>query len=261
MGQLLLSRKQRKLIGSLRRRKGRQEHGLFLVEGVRGAEACLGAGWAWSLAVVAPESLRATPRGGALLRRLAAVGEPVVECSEAELRGLAPTQSPQGVLLAAALQPARLDSLVPPEGAVCLVLDGVQDPGNVGTLIRTAHALGGFAAIALAGTADPWAPKAARAAAGALFHLPVVSAAGPEAFDWLRPGFEILGADAAGAPLERAPRERRPRALVLGNEGAGLSEAARSWCGRIVSIPVVPSAESLNVAVAGALLLDRLLHD
>lgn len=250
----------KKLIRSLRRRKGRDEHGLFLVEGVRGVQACLDAGWEWRVAAVAP-GLERVPGGAALAARLRASGGRVIEATDGELARLADTRTPQGVLLAAAVRRLRPADLAPPARAVVLVLDAVQDPGNVGTLLRTAHALGAFAAVTLPATADPWGPKAARAAAGALFHLPVASATWPEARAWLTDhGFRILGADVEGEPLGRAaPRDPRA-ALVLGNEGAGLSDAVRGACDRIVAVPIAAGAESLNAAVAGALLLDRWLH-
>lgn len=256
---MVITREAKKLIRSLHRRKGREAQGLFLVEGVRGVGACLEAAWPWDLAVVAP-SLGHTAAGAALAARLRAAGR-VMESDDRELAALAATRTPQGVLLAAALRPARLAELEPPEDAVAVLLDAIQDPGNVGTLVRTAHALGAYAVLALTGTADPFGPKAARAAAGALFHLPVPATSWEAARDWLRRhGFEVWGADAGGEPWPRG-RARPPRvALALGNEGAGLSEAVRSACDRIVSVPIAAGAESLNAAAAGAILLDRLLH-
>jgi TrmH family RNA methyltransferase len=256
---LLLSRAQKKLIRSLHRRKGREAHGLFLVEGVRAVEACLDAHWPWRFAVLGP-ALDRTPRGAALRARLAASGAPAYEVArDEEFGGLAATERPQGVLLVAEWRPGRLEDWAPPPAAVLLVLEAVQDPGNVGTLLRAAHGLGAWAAAVTPGTADPWAPKAARAAGAALFHLPVARAALGAVLDWCRRhGFRILGADAEGEPLGRGEERGRRVALLLGNEGSGLTPAARAACDRVVAVPIAPTAESLNVAVAGALLLDRL---
>jgi TrmH family RNA methyltransferase len=253
---LVISSEARKLIRSLHRRKGREAHGLFLVEGPRGVAACLDARRPWHLAVVSP-SLGRTPAGVALAARLRAAGR-VLDADDRELARLADTETPQGVLLVARWEPARLEAWSPPPEAVVVVLDGIQDPGNVGTLVRAAHALGALAVVALPGTADPWSPKAVRAAAGAILRLPVAAAAWEETRDWLRRhGFEVWGAGAEGEPLPRGgPRPPRA-ALVLGNEGAGLSDAVRAACDRIVSVPIGPAAESLNAAVAGAILLDR----
>lgn len=259
MIQALLTRAEEKLIRSLHRRKGRERHGLFLVEGVRAVEACLDSGWPWRLAVVTP-ALEETERGARLSARLRESRRTVVRCGDERFSRIAATQTPQGVLLAAELRRAESAHLSPPEHPVCLVLDAVQDPGNVGTLIRSAHALGCFAVFALPGTADPWGPKTVRATAGGVFHLPIATVSWAEARAWLREHrFEILGADVGGEPFRRDGRRAGPEALVLGNEGAGLSQDVRRECDRIVSVPIAPTAESLNVAVAGAILLDRLI--
>ncbi len=117
-------------------------------------------------------------------------------------------------------------------------------------------------AVALPGTVDPWNPKAARASAGALFHLAVSQEPWPEVRAWLRRhDFLILCADAAGEPVPRPGQATRRFALVLGNEPFGLSEEVRSGCDRTVAIGLARGLDSLNVAIAGALLLDRLLAE
>jgi TrmH family RNA methyltransferase len=136
------------------------------------------------------------------------------------------------------------------------MLDAVQDPGNFGTLVRSAEALGAAGVIALPGTVDPWNPKAVRAAVGSTFRLPVVGSSWETAAEWLRrEGFGILGADAGGGPV---PASVRRAALVVGNEGAGLSAAVRAGMDGLVGIPLRGRAESLNVAAAAAILLYEL---
>jgi TrmH family RNA methyltransferase len=148
-------------------------------------------------------------------------------------------------------------SLADVEGKRLVVLDAVQDPGNVGTLIRAADALGASAVVVLPGTADPWSPKCVRAAAGASFRLPVVDASVRELTDWCRSrGVPLLAAAASGDPAPRAAAARDV-AVVLGNEGAGVSEAVRAVCDGSVAIPQRGPADSLNVATAGAILMDR----
>ena len=144
-------------------------------------------------------------------------------------------------------------------GAVVLVLDGVQDPGNVGTILRTTFALGGSGVIALKGTAELYSPKVLRGSMGALFRLPAVSADHAEFGEWAAAqGVELWVADAQGAPVETAaggPSRRRPIALALGSEGAGVSPTLAALAVRRVGIPLLPGAESLNVAVAAGILL------
>jgi TrmH family RNA methyltransferase len=142
-----------------------------------------------------------------------------------------------------------------------LALDGVQDPGNFGALVRSARAFGSDLILAMTGTVDPWNPKAVRAAAGASFHVHIASLATETALSWLRSsGFAILAADARGAPIDRIPRPDRV-ALVVGNEGAGVGEVVHSTADARVAVPIEPSAESLNVAVAAGILLYALTRE
>ena len=250
----------RRLLRSLRQRKAREAEGLFLVEGVRAVEDLLASPLPVQLAV-ASSSLGDTPRGRALLSALDARGVAVRETGERELAALADTETPQGILAVAPIPSAGVDALRMdgPDPAVVLVLDAVQDPGNFGTLARTAEALGAAGLVALPGTVDPWNPKSVRASMGSTFRLPVVEAGWDELAPFLRRnGAETLAAVVGGAPLE----DDRPRraALVLGNEGAGVGDETRARADRAVGIPLRGRAESLNVAAAGAILLHELLR-
>jgi TrmH family RNA methyltransferase len=112
--------------------------------------------------------------------------------------------------------------------------------------------------VCLPGTVDPWNPKAVRASAGALFRRPVVTADREELDAWCADhGIGLLGADVSGEPPDRIGRPDR-LALMVGNEGAGLSDAARARCDALVAVPMEGRTESLNVAVAGAILLYEL---
>lgn len=205
------------------------------------------------LALVAP-GLEETERGRALAASLEALGV-VRRVTEGELDRLAETRTSQGVLVVAEAPGQALEALRPGSRSTVLVLDGVQDPGNLGTLARSAAAFGCDALLCLSGTVDPWNPKAVRAAAGALFRVPVVTGGVTETLDWLvAGGYAVLGADASGEPLEGAPAARRV-ALVVGNEGAGLRPEVRERCDRVVAIAMAAGTESLNVAVATGILL------
>ena len=143
-------------------------------------------------------------------------------------------------------------------GATILVLDGVQDPGNVGTMLRTALGLGAAGLVALKGTAELTNTKVIRGAMGATFRLPAVVAAPDEFVAWARlQRIQIWVADPngeAGAQLTN-PEERPPIALVVGNEGAGVSPSLDAAADRRVAIPLARGVESLNVAVAAGILL------
>jgi len=126
-------------------------------------------------------------------------------------------------------------------------------------MVRTAEALGALGVIALPGTVDPWNAKSVRSAMGSSFRIPVVHSAWDEAGPWLREhGFAVLAADAAGEPIGEERPDRA--ALVVGNEGAGVSAASRIHADRMVAIPLRGRAESMNVAAAAAILLYELLR-
>lgn len=252
----MLSRAREKLVRGLGRRGRREDEGLFLAEGVRVVEELMDAGVPLRFVLTSPD-LEDTARGAALSRRVAG-SAPVHAVSAAELSRLAATRTPQGVLAVAEIPWARLPEIQPRAAATALVLDGVQDPGNIGTLARTAAAFGCGPLICLPGTVDPWNPKSVRASAGALVRIPVVAAPVEEAADWLAAhGFTVLGADAAGDPVAGRSTGRR-KALVVGNEGAGLSAGLRERCDALVAVPMRGGTESLNVAVAAGILLYEL---
>jgi TrmH family RNA methyltransferase len=255
----VLSRREERLLRTLRQRKTREAEGLFLAEGVRAVEDLAASPLPIRLAVAA-STLGDGPRGRSLLHLLATQGVAVHETGERELAALADTETPQGILAVAPIPSVGLDDLrVDDEPAVIVVLDAVQDPGNFGTLARTAEALGAAGLVALPGTVDPWNPKSVRAAMGSTFRLPVVAADWEGLSAWLSSrGFVTLAAAAGGAPL---PEPRPPRAaLVLGNEGAGIGDDTRARADHVVGIPIRGRAESLNVAAAGAILLYELLR-
>jgi TrmH family RNA methyltransferase len=242
------------LVRNLQQRKGRKRHHLAVAEGVRLVEEALSAGVAMR-GVITGESFRDSGRGGRLLRDLAAHAVELEEVSDRTLATLADTDTPQGIL--AVIEPPRwsLDVIVPAAHAPVLVLDAVQDPGNVGTLLRTAFALGAAGAILLKGSADPANPKVMRAGMGATFQLPTAPADEPEFRSWvqrIRPS--VWAATMEGTPLQRLERPER-LALIVGNEGAGIRPAVAELAGTQVAVPLARGAESLNVSVAAGIIL------
>ncbi len=242
-----------RLIHGLRRRKVREREALCLAGGVRVVEEVLAAGTPVRLAVLSP-ALAGTERGRSLGAALEAAA-PVRRVEDHELARLAPTETPQGVLVVAQVpELGGMETLEPRTRETLLVLDGVQDPGNAGTLIRTAAAFGARVAC-LPGTVDPWNPKTIRASAGTVFREPPILTDAGALGSWsVQHDVAVLGADAEGDPLDTASLPDRV-ALVVGNEGAGLSAEAHALLRTRVAIPMRGDVESLNVAVSAAILL------
>jgi TrmH family RNA methyltransferase len=241
------------LARDLQRRRARERQGLFVVEGIRAAEELLRSPLAAEGALVSA-TLAELPRGAALRAALEAKRIPMLELSERDFESAAATDTPQGVLVIARVPERRLDGIDLPSRPRLLVLDGIQDPGNVGTLLRTAAA---FDAIPLAmpGTVDLWNGKVVRSAMGALFHRPALHCTWGELDEFLQArDVPLWGAAADGETLD-ALRAPQALALAVGNEGAGLSPEALARAARRVAIPIAPDIESLNVAVAAGILL------
>lgn len=253
-----LSDTRRRLVGRLHRRRTREREGLVLVEGSRATEEALSQGARPRFVLRTPSFATMTPPG--LAERLARIPD-VEEIADEEMRELAGTETPQGLLLVAEEPRPRPDSIWADPGARIVILDGVQDPGNVGTLVRVAAAFGCSAVVALDGTADVWGPKALRASAGTAFRIPVVREAWSVVCDrldaWsgmlLRADAEGEGADGVAVPA--------PWALALGGEGGGCRSELRVRADRTVAIPMPGGVESLNVGIAGALLLYELTRN
>jgi TrmH family RNA methyltransferase len=246
------------LIRDLHRRRGRERRGLALAEGVRLVEEALAVNVPIRGAAISPV-LESTTRGKSLKASLVQRSIRIDEVSETELEALADTEHPQGIV--AVVEPKRwgLDDIRLASGDTVLALDAVQDPGNVGTILRTALGLGAAGLAALKGTADLANPKVIRAAMGASFRLPATTASPDEFIAWGRvQQMEIWIADAKGDAATTLPRrgaDPPPIALVVGNEGVGVSQPLENAANRRIAIPLSPGVESLNVAVAAGILL------
>lgn len=240
----------------LRRRKAREREALFVAEGVRAVEELLRSPLG-VVGVLAAPKLADSPRGGSLVAAARTRGIEVAEVDEKEFRSAAETDSPQGILAIARVPERGFVSLAVQGTLRVLVLDAVQDPGNVGTIIRTAAALGADATVALPGTVDVWNAKVVRSAMGTHFTHPAFHASWEELQAFLgRSATPLWAADAGGEPVPATAPLRL--ALAMGNEGSGLSPHVRAAAERIVSLAISPAVESLNVAVAAGILLHEL---
>ena len=228
------------------RPKERQAAGAFVAEGVRLVEEALAAGWPFRT-VLYTSALRA--RGLELVRKLEAQGCEVEQVSEELLNAISETETSQGLLAILECAPLPL----PQRLDFVLIPDSLRDPGNLGTLLRTAAAAGVQAVLLPPETADAFAPKVLRAGMGAHFHLPI-HALGWEEIRTATRSLTVTLADMRGRPCWETDLGR-PLALIIGGEAEGASAEARRLADESISIPMPGRAESLNAGVAGAILL------
>jgi len=242
------------LARDLTRRKARERSGLFVAEGVRTVEELLASPLKITGALTC-DLIDRTPRGAAFAAQLPARDVDGVRVSEREFVSASDTENPQGVLAVAEQPRATLDALSLPAAARLLVLDGIQDPGNVGTLLRTAAALGVHATLVLPGTVDPWNAKVVRSAVGIQFRHRTIGCTEEALVGFLgAQSVPMWGAAAEGKAVDTLTPPPR-LALVVGNEGAGLKASVRDACAGLVALPMAPGVESLNVAVAAGIAL------
>jgi len=241
----------------------RKKHKAFLLEGATFvAEALEDKAWAVLMVALTPE-FSETERGQSIISEAQRKRVQVVLMAPALFEEISGTETPQGVI-AAVRQPQaeRLERLKIPTVATALVLEGLQDPSNVGAVVRVADAVGALAVLYTKGTADPYALKAVRASAGSLLHVPVVPVNSvSEAVNWLKANeFQIVGTVPEGGENVFEAEFGDRVAVLIGNEARGLSEEARRSVDLSVTIPMVGKAESLNVAVAAGIVLYEILR-
>lgn len=197
-----------------------------------------------------------SPRLAALIEAAGSRQIPLVEVAPHVLEAVSGVETPQGVVAVVRRQAVLLDEALARPDLLLLIVDRVQDPGNLGTMIRTADAAGASAVAVTPGTVDPTNPKAARATMGSLFHLPVAEMEPDPLLAALSAhGVRLLAADAAGPVTARDANYTRPLAIAVGSEGEGLSPTWVEAADQVVRIPLLGRAESLNAAVAAAILL------
>jgi RNA methyltransferase, TrmH family len=215
----------------LGRRSSRYEEGVFVVEGIGLLRQALDAGWQVESCFVAPDTV-------------VDVDVPYEVLAPNVIERVASTESPQPVLAVVAMRPMEL----PGDATFVLVADRLSDPGNAGTIIRSAEAAGVNGVVLTPGSVDPYNPKVVRASAGSIFRVPVVEAA----LDSLS-GFRRLGTSSHRGDVYTDPVYHGRVAVVVGNEAHGLADDAAidQW----ITIPHAGPAESLNVAMAATVLV------
>ncbi len=245
-----------KAVRALEMRKVRRETGLFVAEGASVLVTARDHGWRPKTLLYQPEAAE-----GEIHRQLVKwaqqSGAEILEVSEAVLAKVASKENPQSML--AVFQQAWHTLPEPREvkpDAVWVALEEIRDPGNLGTIIRTADAVGAGGIILIGTSCDPYSREAVRASMGSIFAVPLAKIDRDGFLSWRQtwPG-EVVGTHLAATEDFRAVSYRGPTLLVMGSEGPGLSDALTRACDRLVKIPMAGKLDSLNLAVATALTL------
>jgi TrmH family RNA methyltransferase len=239
-----------------RRVRDGRESGLIFVEGERLAEECLQANLPLSVCIHSPEP---TARAQTILNDIEQRGCPSFAVAESLLATISDTVNSQGVVLIAARPAATLAQALShkDEAGLIVCLDGIQDPGNFGTIVRTAEAAGASGVVALKGSVDAFAPKTLRSAMGSAFRLPIATDVSIE--DLLTKtgaaGLKIVATAAEGETVYNHFDWRQQAVIVLGNEANGVRQELLESCDARIRIPLCVPVESLNVAAAAAVIL------
>lgn len=249
-----------KHVVALRQKKRRDEAREFVAEGWRSAGEALTRGARIKQVIYCPGQVHA--RDGVLLEDFRRRGVPLEEVEARVLRKMSTAEEPQGVLLLVEQGQFSPEDLRLAPGGLLLVVDGIQDPGNLGTIIRTALAAGVSRFCLTRGTVDIYNPKVVRGTMGALFSA--VFLQGLEAGEVLgfcrEESLPVLVADVKGRSLYSETKMPWPSALVVGNEGAGPAPAFKEQAYARVAIPMAGGVESLNVAIAAGIMLFEIVR-
>ncbi len=235
---------------ALRQKKARVESGLFLVEGIHHVGEAFEAGWEIE-SVLYSSGLLTSPFAHDLISRLSFQPQPV---TAQVMESLADKENPQGIIAVVHQRKTQLKDVKPFIRAVGLV--SPQDPGNVGTILRTLDAVGADALFLLDGGVEQYHPSVVRASMGTIFWKPMIQTSFDEFIDWSHKGqYQVIGTSAKSELDYLALNPQTPWVLILGNEQKGLSPEQTAACDITVSLPMQGRVSSLNLAVAAGVLL------
>lgn len=267
----LISSRTNPKIKQIRLLRGRSTHqaqegpGLFVVEGLHPVGEAVAADQAGKLSlesiVYAPDLLK-SDFGLSLVREQSAAGLPCYPVTRQVFESVADKENPQGILAVARPKPYRLEALSSGNFPWGVALVSPQDPGNVGTILRTIDAVGASGLLLLDSSVDPYHPSAVRASMGALFWYPLVRASFDEFARWaVQGGYTIYGTSAHAKTDYRDMQSfARPLILLLGSERQGLSAEQASVCHHLLRLPMQGRGSSLNLAVAAGVMLYAMLE-
>lgn len=241
-----------KMLKSLHMKKERQETGLFLAEGARLAAEAAELG-IWPTLMAFSGAALERPQVRALVDEASARGVRLLETTETLLAQIAKRDNPQTVIGAYRQRVAALNEFA---GDFFVALEGVRDPGNLGTILRTADSVGANGVILVNQTCDPFSVEAVRASMGSIFAMPFARVSFNELDAWRRAhGLQMIGASLKGTLPHDARDAQKPTLVLMGNEQSGLPAEIEACCDALVRIPMRGRADSLNLAAATAVLL------
>ncbi|MDH5526634.1 MAG: RNA methyltransferase [Nitrospirota bacterium] len=248
-----------KAVVKLRTARERARTGHILIDGARAVAMTEGRGMTLIEAFWCPQE--ASQEEHDLAQRLAEADIPVQPVAPGAFKKMAYGDGPDRLLVVAERPATALDALSPPDPALVLVVEGVEKPGNLGALLRTADAAGAHGVIVCDPACDPYGPNVVRASRGTVFSVPMAVAGAEEIVPWLhKNGIVLIAATPDGTvPYTKAALDQ-PCAIALGAEHAGVSEVLRAAAAQRVSLPMRGAADSLNVSVTGAVLLYEALR-
>jgi TrmH family RNA methyltransferase len=249
-----------KQIRALRQRKNRQATGLFFVEGIRHVGEAVESGARIESIFYAPEQLTSL-FGHALIQRQSEIGVSCYQTTAEVFDSISDKDNPQGILALVEQPQTSLADVEPENFPWGVALIEPQDPGNLGTILRTIDAVGASGLLLLNSSVDPYHPSAVRASMGTLFWLPIVQASFDEFLNWASSwDYQLYGTSAHGSTgFSAISSYRRPAILLMGSEREGLTPIQATACRQLIGLPMRGRATSLNLAVAtGVLLYDML---
>ncbi|MDT3700238.1 MAG: RNA methyltransferase [Thermincola sp.] len=245
-----------KYIRSLRDKKIREQEGRFLIEGFNFVSEALASGIVLEKLIIS-ERAKKNLSTAELIRHIGSP-ESIVRVSDSVMEYMSETETPQGVMALLKIAEVPLTSLQVQLTSVFIILDGIQDPGNVGTVIRTADAFGAAGVILTKGCADIYNAKTLRSTMGSVFHLPVLrDIAAAEVVQFLQSqgvNIAVTCLEPEALPVEDS-NILFPLALVFGSEARGVSDEMRQAGDWLIKVPMAGRAESLNVAVAAGIMI------
>lgn len=249
-----------RLARALRHKKARQESGLFIVEGIRPVGEAIQAGAEIDSIFYAPDLLTSA-FAGELIQAQAQSGVPCYPTTPEVFAALADKENPQGLIALVRQQERALSDLNPQNFPWGVALVSPQDPGNLGTILRTIDAVGASGLLLLDSSADPFSPGAVRASMGTLFWLKVAEASFADFAAWAqRHGYHVYGTSAhAALDYRQVSSYAWPRILLLGSEREGLTQEQMQICELVIRLPMRGRATSLNLGVAAGVMLYAML--